>query len=140
VRFRNEDPFVYQLVCTKNAAMAGATPLLPGRGVEFPFDEPGVYEITDRRMPHLVGHVVVVGTRLVANPTPAEGGAKGASFSFEEVQPGNYKVKVFHAGEWVAERAVEVPEEDSEVAVTIRLPAESEQHEPTEPEAAEGAE
>jgi len=142
VRFRNEDPFVYHLACETNQAMSGSAPLAPGRGVEFPFDEPGIYEITDRRMPHVVGHVVVVGTRLVANPTKAESGT-GAAFSFEEVQPGSYRVKVFHAGEWVADQELEVPEEQDEVGVTIRLPAESQQHEQAESadaEAEEGAE
>ena len=127
VRFRNEDPFVYHLVCPQNQAMVGAPPLPPGRGVEFAFDEPGIYEVTDRRMPHIVGYVLVVGSRLVANPAPAERG-EGAAFTFADVQPGRYLVKVFHAGQWVAEQAVEVGDQP-EVGVTIRLPSDEQQHE-----------
>lgn len=138
VRFRNEDPHVYHLQCATNPAMAASAPLPPGRGVEFPFDEPGIYEITDRRMPHLVGYVLVVGTRLVANPAPADR-PDGASFSFADVLPGQYMVKVFYSGQWVAEQALEVTEGQEEVGVQIRLPAESQQHEPGAPAAAEGA-
>jgi hypothetical protein len=138
VRFRNDDPFVYHLHCPTNPGMASVPPLSPGRQVEFPFDTPGIYEITDRRMPHVVGYVVVVATRLVTNPTPAEGGGSGAAFSFEEVQPGAYVVKVFHAGEWVAQQPLQVEEEQEEVGIQIRLPSETQQHDQEEAAAGEG--
>jgi plastocyanin len=139
IRFRNEDPHVFDLQCAANPAMTGSAPLAPGRGIEFPFEAPGIYEITDRRMPHLMGYVVVVGTRFVANPAPTTDPPGGSSFSFADVPPGQYRVKVFHAGEWVAEQALEVAEAQEEVGVQIRLPAESQQHEGGESGTAEGA-
>lgn len=138
VRFRNDDPLIYHLSCPQNPAMAGTTPLTTGRGLEVPFDEPGVYQISDVRMPHVVGYVVVVPTTHLANPTAAEQ-PTNASFSFQDVQPGEYLVKVFHAGEWVARQPLVVAEGQDEVGVQIRLPAESDQHEQAGSEPAAGA-
>lgn len=128
VRFRNTDAFVYELECPENAQMENTAPLPPGNQVDITFDEEGVYLITDRRLPHLVGWVVVVNSTMFRNPEQAKRGAP-ATFSFEDVQPGSYKVKVFFAGDWVAEQQVEVPEEQEEVGVQIRLPSDGQQHE-----------
>jgi len=127
VRFRNTDAFVYELECPDNAQMRSTAPLPPGNQVDISFDEEGVYMITDRRFPHLVGWVVVVNSTRVLNPPPGKRG-QPASFSFEDVQPGSYKVKVFFAGDWVAEQQVEVPEDQDEVGVQIRLPSDAQQH------------
>ena len=127
VRFRNSGAFVYELSCQENPQMAQGQKLPPGNQIDIPFDEPGIYPITDRRHPYLFGWVVVVNTALAKNPSP--GKAKQASFSFEDVQAGTYKAKVFFSGEWVAEKQVEVGEDDDEVAVEINLPAKQEQQE-----------
>lgn len=128
VRFRNTDAFVYELECPENSQMQNTAPLSPGNQVDIAFDEEGVFMITDRRLPHLVGWVVVTNSTMFRNPEQAKQGAP-ATFSFEDVQPGNYKVKVFFAGDWVAEQQVEVAEDQDEVGVQIRLPADGQQHE-----------
>jgi hypothetical protein len=93
----------------------------------FRFDEEGVFTITDRRVPHLLGYVVVVGSALSLNPRP--GAQPGeAAFSIPDVPPGQYVVKVFHAGEWVAQQPLEVTEAE-EVGVQIRVPSDGQQHE-----------
>ncbi len=126
VRFRNDDAIVYELLCSEHAQMASGHMIAPGREVEFPFDEAGVFEITDRRLPHLVGYVVVVGTALAQNPHPIKGQDQ-AAFTFPNVPPGQYVVKVFHAGDWIAQQPLEVTETE-EVGVQIRLPADGQQH------------
>ncbi len=133
IRFENNDPFLYELECEQNSAMAGSGIIPPGRGVPYSFDEPGTYEITDRRMPHVKGYIIVVETPFVATPTPAESPG-GASFSFAEVQAGQYRVKVAHHNEWIAEQMVEVAEEQEEVGVQIRLPSDQQQHDQAETE------
>jgi len=126
VRFRNDDAIVYELQCADNSPMANGQVIPPGREVEFPFDEEGVFEITDRRLPHLVGYVVVICSEFSGNPHRGEREGQ-ASLSFENVQPGQYVVKVFHGGEWVAQQALEVTEEE-EVGVQFRLPPDGQQH------------
>ena len=122
VRFRNTDAFVYELECPENSQMSNSQPLPPRQQVDYAFDEPGVYMITDRRLPHLTGWVVVLNSGRSINPSRTKR-PNQASFAFEDVQPGNYKVKVFFAGDWIAEQDLEVPEEQDEVGVQISLPA-----------------
>ena len=122
VRFRNTDAFVHELECPDNPNMENAQPLAPGQQVDYPFDEPGVYMITDRRLPYLLGWVVVVNTPRTVSPTPGKQ-PNQASFSFEDVAPGSYKLKVFFAGDWIEEREVQVPEDQDEVGVQINLTA-----------------
>lgn len=129
VRFRNDDAIVYELQCSNNPQLANGQVIPPGREVEFPFDEAGIFEITDRRLPHLVGYVVVVGSELSGNPHRGERDGQ-ASFSFENVEPGQYVVKVFHAGEWVAQQPLTVTEEE-QVGVQLRLPPDGGQHDQT---------
>jgi hypothetical protein len=127
IRFRNDDGLVYELRCPENSAMANGQVVPPGREAEFSFDQVGVFEITDRRLPHLIGYVVVVGTAYGLNP--AAGAQVGqSSVSFTDVQPGRYVVKVFHGGEWVAQQALEVTETE-EVGLQMRVPADGQQHE-----------
>jgi hypothetical protein len=137
VRFRNTDAFIYELECPENSQMANAQPLIPGQQVDYPFDEEGVYMITDRRLPHLVGWVVVVNAPLSKNPQAGQKAGQ-AAFSFEDVQSGNYKVKVFFAGDWIAEQGVTVAEEQEEVGVQISLPADGAQHQQEGESAGEG--
>lgn len=126
VRFRNDDAIVYELQCRENSEMANGQVIPPGREMEFRFDQAGVFEITDRRLPHLVGYVVVVGTSLGQNPRQGEQDGQ-ASVSFPDVQPGRYVVKVFHGGEWVAQQALEVTETE-EVGLQMRIPSDGQQH------------
>jgi len=138
VRFSNQDPFVHELVCAENPSMAQVPPVPPERGIgDFSFDQPGVYEIRDRRMPHLVGHVVVVSTPLSANPQPTDQPG-GASFSFQDVQPGAYALKVFFDGRWVAEQPVVIEEGQNEIGVQVRVPSDAAQHEQPAAAPAEG--
>lgn len=134
VRFRNTDAFVYELQCSENPQMSQAQVLPPLQQVDYPFDEEGTYRITDKRLPHLVGWVVVVGTAFARNPEAGQ--QKGqAAFSFENVSPGRYVAKVFHGGEWVASTEFEVGEEAEEVGVQLNVPSDGQQH---EQEAGEG--
>jgi plastocyanin len=139
VRFRNNDVFIYELTCEANPQMERAPQLPPGNQVDYTFDEPGVFEIVDRRLPHVAGWVVVTPTGKAARPSlpePRKNGKRGrggrpsgdAAFVFEDVAAGQYQVKVFHGGEWIAEQPLEIPEDDDEVGVQIRLPADGQQH------------
>jgi hypothetical protein len=121
VRFRNTDAFVYDLRCAENPQMAQGQVLRPGEQVDYPFDSEGIFRITDRRHPFFQAWVVVTGTAWAKNPEPGKQPDQ-ASFTFEDINPGRYLLKVFHAGSWVAQQEVVVAEGQAEAGVQISLP------------------
>lgn len=126
VRFRNTDAFVYDLRCAENPPMAEPTILRPGQQFDAAFDSEGIFRITDRRHPHLQGWVVVTGSAWAKNPEPGKAPDQ-AAFTFSDIAPGRYVVKVFHAGSWVAQQDVTVAEGQQETGVQISLPADGQQ-------------
>jgi hypothetical protein len=124
VRFRNTDAFVYDLRCAENSQMIQGQVLPPGQQVDYPFDTEGTFRITDRRHPYLQGWVVVTGSANAKNPEPGKAPDQ-AAFTFENIAPGRYLLKVFHAGSWVAQQEVAVEEGQTETGVQISLPADS---------------
>lgn len=122
VRFRNTDAFVYDLRCPENGPMAEATVLRPGQQFDAAFDNEGIFRITDRRHPYLQGWVVVTGSAWAKNPEPGKAPDQ-AAFTFTDIEPGRYVVKVFHAGSWVAQQEVTVAEGQEETGVQISVPA-----------------
>ena len=105
------------------------------------FDEPGVYSITDRRLPHVQGWVVVVNSGRALNPESAKQAKQpaDAAFSFPDVEPGEYLIKVFYGGAWLIEHPLVVPEKQREVGVQIRLPPDGPQHQQESTSGASGA-
>jgi hypothetical protein len=70
---------------------------------------------------------VVVGSAYSRNPDPGKQPDQ-ASFTFGDIAPGRYVVKIFHEGDWVATQDVEVPEDTEEVGVQISVPSDGRQH------------
>ncbi len=88
--------------------LPGLTPLqtAPNNGRTLKLTKVGHYVIEDRLYPHVHGDLHVI-TKLVARGTVASDG----SFSFHDVPPGTYTLKVFYGARAIASRpGVEVTE------------------------------
>jgi plastocyanin len=123
VRFENDDPMAHELYVPNPADAAGqpwfkaeATGRASTRDVRF--QNEGIFEIRCKRAPHLRGWVAV--ENITAMATPSTDGR----FTFPDAAPGNYKIKVFHAGRWIHEAALEIEDDRSQdVEVSATLPA-----------------
>jgi plastocyanin len=115
LRIRNEDDFGHELV-VKELKGFDAVETSPGSTRSIVMEQTGAFEIKDKLAPYVRGHLhVVAKLTQVVNP-----GSDG-SFSFADVAPGNYTLKVFRGAKEVSTAEVEVGSKVTEVE-TIPLP------------------
>ncbi len=123
IKFHNADPFVHELYSDDLGKLFPPELQSSQQTRQVQFTNPGVYRVSCRTTPHLAGYVVIV-EGVVAVKTPdAEG-----NFSFEEMDPGDYIVKIYFDGSVVGEKAVTVVDSDKEkdiaqVEIEMKPPA-----------------
>ncbi len=115
LRIRNDDDFGHELV-VKDLKGFDAVETSPGSTRSVVMEQTGSFEVGDKLAPYVHGylHVVAKLTQIV-NP-----GSDG-NFSFQDVPPGTYTLKVFRGAKEVSTSEVEVGSKDTEVD-TIPLP------------------
>lgn len=102
LRVRNDDDFAHELFADKLKDFDPKT-LGPGQTRSIALGETGVFELRDALAPHVRGTLhVIQKVSLVATP-----GADG-SFSFKEVPPGGYVLKVFRGASELPPRELTV--------------------------------
>jgi hypothetical protein len=99
IKFRNVDPFDHELYSPQ---MPSFKPEHQSNGafrpVEFPTE--GVFEVKCKLVPDFSAYIVVTNA---TNIIPL---ARDGSISVENLDPGNYSVKVFHGGKWVHTQSI----------------------------------
>ena len=119
LKFHNTDPFVHELY-SKDLGKIFAPELQSSQQTrQIQFSNEGVYQIGCQMTPHLEGYVIIV-PGVVAFKNPAEDG----SFMFEDIDPGEYVVKVYFDGEAVSKIDVTVEDSDKErdyASVEVKL-------------------
>lgn len=116
IRLRSVDPFDHELYSPEIDSFRPERQAKNAfRPIEFPAE--GVYHLRCKLMPHFNAFVLVTNATLVV-----EVDRKG-SFTLEDVEPGNYTIKVFHGGKWVHEQKFEVEDnkKKKEVQVEVKL-------------------
>jgi plastocyanin len=116
LRIRNEDDFGHELYV---AGLKGFDPVesSPGATRSVQMEQTGVFELRDKLAPYIRGHLhVIAKLTQVVNPS-ADG-----SYSFKDVVPGPYTLKVFRGGKEISTSELEVGSKDTEVE-SITLPA-----------------
>jgi plastocyanin len=123
VRFENNDLFAHELFVPNPASPMGqdwfrAEATSRGSTRDVRFTQEGTFEIRCKRAPHLRAWVAV--ENVTTSVTPDVDG----KFAFDDVTPGNYRLRVFHAGQWIGEKPVEVEDgRTQEVEMQATLPA-----------------
>ncbi|MET0342818.1 MAG: cupredoxin domain-containing protein [Polyangiales bacterium] len=102
LRVRNEDDFAHELFADKLKDFEPKT-LGPGQTRSIALGETGVFALGDKLAPHVHGFLhVVAKVSYVTSP------ASDGSFSFKEVPPGSYVLKVFRGANELPSRELEV--------------------------------
>lgn len=111
---QNGDGTSYHLSSDAIDRLSGE-PLAPGHALEFQAPaEPGEHLIRDAIYPHLSGQLVVLEGLVACAELEPDG-----SFRFENIEPGEYTVRVFLHGEAVHDTSLIVPPYGSQ---TVTLP------------------
>lgn len=123
VRFRSVDPFEHELYVS---GMESFKPELQSKGQfrHIEFANEGIFEVRCKTMPHFRAYIVVVNAGQFVNVKP------DGEFSSENLEPGEYELKVFHGGSWIHTQTVSIPEgskKDVKVDVSLESGASSEQ-------------
>lgn len=102
VLFKNDDEVAHELFAPGFAPLAAeATSPRGRRSVQL--NETGSWPLRDKLIPHLAGHLHVLSDLLAVAQVDASGG-----FSFGEIAPGTYTLKVFHGPKELVSQSVEV--------------------------------
>lgn len=103
IRVENRDAFTHELSVK---GLAGFTPLEagPGKARVIPVPAGGPWELGDRIYGHVEGHLHSM-RELVACATVNANG----KFSFQDVPPGPYSLRILRGSEQVASRRITVP-------------------------------
>jgi hypothetical protein len=100
--FRNEDEIAHELYAAgKDGFAAEATSPRGRRSVTV--KDAGVLELRDQLLPHLTGYIHVIADVIAVASPDASG-----QFSFPEIKPGKYTLKVLHGKDEIASKEVEV--------------------------------
>jgi hypothetical protein len=119
VRVQNTDACAHELYSDDIEGLS-ALSTAPGNARSFAAPGPGHYHLRDRLYGHVDGHLHVI-ANLVARAEPDGAGR----FTFEDVAPGEYTVKVFHGEREVASTAVEIGSSAVTIdPITLQLTAE----------------
>jgi hypothetical protein len=99
IRFLNVSPYSQELYCSdipvfKPEIQSGEQV----RIIEFPSE--GVFEIHSKQYPHFLAYIVVTGGKAVE--------IKPDGSIAEELEPGQYTLKVFHNGKWIHKQSFTV--------------------------------
>lgn len=113
LRFSNVDPFDHELY---SPTIEGFEPEQQAKGAFRPIEikAEGAHEVRCRLIPGFRGWVVAAPATLVLELNRA------GEFRIEDLEPGEYTVKVFHGGLWVHEESFTV-EDRRDQAVEFRL-------------------
>ncbi|MDD9934408.1 MAG: hypothetical protein OXT09_12440 [Myxococcales bacterium] len=99
---RNEDEVAHEVYAAKLDAFASEAISPRGRRT-VKLDAAGDWALADKLIPHVKGHLHVVDNLIAIAKVDASG-----RFSFADVAPGKYTLKVFHGPKEVGSSAVEV--------------------------------
>lgn len=105
LRIRNEDDFTHQLSAE---GLKAFDPIETSSGAsrQVQVDEAGSYPINDRLAPHVQGHLHVLPKVSYVVYPQADG-----TFSFPDVEPGKYTLKVFRGATEVSSTEIDLPSE-----------------------------
>ncbi|MDB4990310.1 MAG: hypothetical protein JWN04_5488 [Myxococcaceae bacterium] len=116
LRIRNDDDFSHELFVE---GLKGFDPVEQSSGSTrtIVMEQTGAFVLRDKLASYVRGNMhVLAKLTQVANPSP------GGDFSFKDVPPGNYTVKVFRADQEVSSAEVEVGSKDLELdAIPVAL-------------------
>lgn len=104
VLFRNDDEFAHELYAEGLDGLVAEATSPRGRR-SFQATTAGSWPLRDKVIAHLSGQLIVLPDLLAVAAPSADG-----SFSFPELKPGKYVLKVFHGASEVAAQPVEVGE------------------------------
>ncbi len=100
--FANQDEFAHELYAEGVEGIAAEATSPRGRR-SVAIKDAGSFALRDQLVPHLVGTVIVLADVIaVASPDGA------GQFTFPEIAPGKYTLKVFHGKNEIASQAIEV--------------------------------
>ncbi|HMI92943.1 MAG TPA: hypothetical protein VK509_16320, partial [Polyangiales bacterium] len=102
VLFRNDDEFAHELYGEGLDGLVAEATSPRGRR-SFSATAAGSWPLRDKAIAHLAGQLIVI-QDLLATATPAADG----SFTFPELKPGKYVLKVFHGAKELASQPIEV--------------------------------
>ncbi len=102
VLFRNDDEFAHELYGEGLESLVAEATSPRGRR-SFSATAAGSWPLHDKVIAHLTGQLIVL-PDLLAVAAPAADG----SFTFPELKPGKYVLKVFHGAKEIASQAIEV--------------------------------
>jgi hypothetical protein len=102
LRVRNDDDFTHQLYAD-GLKQFDAVETSSGQARQLQVDQEGSFPVLDRLAPHVRGHLhVLPKISRVANPQ------SDGTYKFEDVNPGNYTLKVFRGGSEVSSTTLEI--------------------------------
>jgi hypothetical protein len=102
LRIRNDDDFGHELFVDKLKGF-DAVETSPGATRSVVMEQTGVFAVRDKLAPYIHGNLHVI-AKLAQVTNPSAGG----DFSFKDVVPGSYTLKVFRADKEVSSSEVEV--------------------------------
>jgi len=118
VKFKNEDPFVHSIY-SPDLGHSFDPEILPSRQLrQVQFLNPGIYSIQCKMTPHLKGYIIVDPKVLAVTQPGAD-----TSFTFENLPPGKYKIKVFFKNHEVGTQDIEIVDEKPvETQIKLSVP------------------
>jgi hypothetical protein len=103
LRIHNKDEIAHELYA-KGLKGFGPEATSPRAIRSIELSEAGNWRLFDRIVTHVRGHLHVL-PNLVAIAKVSPGGA----YTFNDVEPGNYELKVFHGAKTLIEKPIEIP-------------------------------
>jgi hypothetical protein len=104
VLFRNDDEFAHELYAEGLEGLVAEATSPRGRR-SFVASAEGSWPLRDKVIAHLEGQLIVLPDLLAVAASSADG-----SFTFPELKPGKYVLKVFHGAKELASQPIEVGE------------------------------
>jgi hypothetical protein len=104
--FRNDDEFAHELYADKLAGLAAEATSPRGRR-SVNLTAAGSYALRDKAVSHVEGQLHVLPDLIAVAAPDAEG-----QFSFKQVPPGKYTLKVFHGARELAAQPVELTSQE----------------------------
>jgi hypothetical protein len=100
--FRNDDEFAHEVYAQGLAALAAEATSPRGRR-SVSLTSAGAYALRDKVVPHVEGHLHVLPDLIAVAAPDAEG-----QFSFKQLAPGKYTLKVFHGARELVSQPLEL--------------------------------
>jgi hypothetical protein len=105
LRVRNEDDFAHQLFAVGLKAF-DPVETASGSSRQIQMLETGNFAISDKLAPHIQGHLHVLAKVSYVTAPGSDG-----SFSFKDVQPGHYTLKIFRGANELSSSEVDLPDD-----------------------------